>query len=374
MQFLIITPSIKPFYYNKLSLTPTAGTKVYKRNAENVEAMLMEIINTLLLINYRSNIMKRKEFVKRFFIPLMLLAILTFFAGCQDEMTVEPIDNGEPTTDQGALEKLVDLDSSLSSFEANYNEDGLMDFLGKTEEAIYPFRVGHRMRLVSKNLNLDIQDTIAYGTMTKTFEGVLFIAASYDPNASEPDTVIEKPFTSVITRNLIFKKIANTPFPFRNWILVAISLPEGGTQSPNIDMTKLTVFLPDGDTIVVESPNEYFLRRWGHWWRQLPIIRRGESVLLRVKLFSAYEEEDFVTLTYGADRHGQHRVKRLFDLISSTPVNNGFEKVYEQTFTAHQFPGHYHAVINAMPKQVIFDDSTPVEAEAWGMPYFVRWW
>ena len=334
--------------------------------------MLMEIINTLLSINKRSNTMKKTEFVKRFFIPLMLLAVLAFFAGCQDEMTVEPGDPGEPTTDLGALEKIVELDSSLSSFEANYNEDGLMDFLGKTEEAIYPFRVGHRMRLVSKNLNINFEDSLAYGTLTKTFEGVLFIAASYDPNASEPDTVIEKPFTSVITRNLIFKKIANTDHPFRNWRLVAISLPEGGTQSPNIDITKLTVFLPDGDTIVIESPNEYFLRRGDHWWRHFPIIRRGESILLRVELFSAYEEEDFVTLTYNADRRGDHRVKRLFELISSTPVNDGFKKVYEQTFTAHQFPGHYHAIINAMPKQVIFDDSTPVEAEAWGMPYFVR--
>ena len=316
--------------------------------------------------------MKKTEFVKRFFIPLMLLAVLAFFAGCQDEMTVEPGDPGEPTTDLGAMEKLADQDSSLSSFEANYNEDGLMDFLGKTEEAIYPFRVGHRMRLVSKNLNIEfISDTIAIGTMTKTFEGVLFIAVSYDSTASQADTVIQKPFTSVITRKIIFKKIANTPFPFRNWIIVAISLPEGGTHSPNIDLTKLTVFLPNGDTIVVESPNEYFLRIWDGWWRRVPILRRGESVLLRVELFSAYEEEDFVTLTYGANRHGHHRAKKLFELVSSTPVDDGFEKVYEQTYTTHQFPGHYHAVINAMPRQVIFDDAAPVEAEAWGIPYIV---
>ena len=70
--------------------------------------------------------MKKNEFVKRFFIPLILLAVLAFFAGCQDEMTVEPGDSGEPTTDRGALEKLVEQDSSLSSFEANYNEDGLI--------------------------------------------------------------------------------------------------------------------------------------------------------------------------------------------------------------------------------------------------------
>jgi len=332
----------------------------------------MEIINTLLSTNKRSSKMKTKQFIKRFLIPLLLLAVLAFFAGCQDEMTVEPQDSGEPTTDQGALEKLADQDSSLTSFEANYNEDGLMDFLGKTTEAIYPFRVGHKMRLVSKNLNIEYQDTIAFGTLTKTFEGVLFIAASYDSTASEPDTVIEKAFTSVITRNLIFKKIANTDHPFKNWRLVAISLPEGGTQSPNIDITKLTIFLPDGDTIVVESPNEYFLRRWDGWWRQIPIIRRGESVLLRVELFSAYEEEDFVTLTYGADRSGHHRAKKLFELVSSTPVGDGFEKVYEQTFTTHQFPGHFHAVINALPRQVIYDDAAPVENEMWGIPYFVH--
>lgn len=338
---------------------------------KNGEAMLMEIKYTLLSINKRSNTMKKNEFVKRFFIPLMLLAVLAFFAGCQDEMTIEPQGTGEPTTDQGALEKLVDLDSSLTSFEANYNEDGLMDFLGKTDEAIFPFRVGHRMRLVSKNLNIEFEDTLAFGTLTKTFEGVLFIAASYDSTASEPDTVIEKPFTSVITRNIIFKKIANTDRPFRNWIVAAISLPEGGTQSPNIDITKLTVFLPNGDTIVVESPNEYYLRRWFGWWRQIPIVRRGESVMLRAEVFSAYEEEDFVTLTYGSDRFGHHRAKKLFELVSSTPVGDGFEKVYEQTYTTHQFPGHYHAVINAMPGQVVFDDAAPVEAEAWGMPYFV---
>lgn len=338
------------------------------------DEMLMEIINTLLSINKRSNSMKKKEFVKRFFIPLLLLALMAFFAGCQDEMTVEPGDTGEPTTVQGALELLVDQDSSLTSFEANYNEGGLMDFLGKTEEAIYPFRVGHRVRLVNRNLSIAFEDSLAFGTLTNTFEGVLFIAASYNPNATEPDTIIQKPFTSVITRNLIFKKIANTDFPFRNWILVAVSLPEGGTQSPNIDITKLTVFLPDGEILVVESPNEYFLRRWDHWWRRIPILRIGDSVLLRVELFSAYEEEDIVTLTYGADRRGNHRAKKLFELISSTPVDDGFEKVYEQTYTTHQFPGHYHAIINAVPRQVIFDDSTPVEAETWGMPYFVRWW
>jgi hypothetical protein len=324
-------------------------------------------------ITNRSTIMEKKQFVKRFFIPLLLLALLAFFAGCQDEMLIDPVDNTEPTTDKGAMEKLVEEDSSLISFEANYNEDGLMDYLGKTTETIYPFRVGHRMRLVNKTLNITFDnDTMATGILTKTFEGVLFIAASYDSTSIEPDTVIEKPFTSVVTRKIIFIKVANTNNPLMNWVIAAISLPEGGTQSPNIDITHLTVFLPNGDTLNIASPNDYLLRRGHGWWRDIPRLHRGDSVTLRVELFSAYEDDDFVTLTFGANRYGQNRAKKRFELISSTPAGNGFEKVYEQTYTTHQHPGHFHAIINAIPGQVVLDDAAPVEAEAWGVPYFVR--
>ena len=314
--------------------------------------------------------MNFSKLFRRHLLPFLLLGLIVVFFGCQDEMVVEPGDT-EPTTDQGALEKMVDEDSALTSFDYNYNEDGLMDFLGKVDVSIYPFRVGHKMRLVNRTLSIDIQDTIAYGTLTKTFEGILFIAATYDSLGTEPDTVIQKPFTAVVTRNIIFKKIAHTPYPFRNWIIAAISLPEGGTQSPNIDIMKLTAFLPNGDTIQVDSPNDYYVTWRFGWWRQIPILHRGESVLLRVELYSAYEEEDFVTLTYGANRFHNRRAKKIFELVSSTPSGNGWEKVYEQTYTTHQFPGFYHAVINAMPRQVVFDDATPVESEAWGIPYFV---
>ena len=315
--------------------------------------------------------MQKQNNLSRYLLAFFALFILALFVRCQDEMTVDPGDT-EPTTDQAALEKLVDEDSSLTSFDYNYNEEGVMDFLGKVNTPIYPFRIGQKMRLVNRTLSIDIQDTLAYGTLTKTFEGILYIAASYDSSANKPDTLIEKTFTAVVTRNLIFKKIADTPFPRRNWVLAAISLPEGGTQSPNIDLMKMTIFLPNGDTITVDSPNDYFLRRGWGWWRNMPIIGRDDSVKISVEVFSNYEEDDFVTLTWGANRWIKHRVKRLFDLVSSTPNGTGWDKVYEQTFVTQQWPGFYHAIINAMPQQVVLDDSTPVEAEAWGIPYFVH--
>ena len=312
---------------------------------------------------------KQRSFLAHF-LSIIILAMFTLFIGCK-ESVVEP-DSTEPTTDKEAMLKLADEDSAISSFESNYNEEDAMGFLGKTEAEIYPFRVGHKVRLVNRNMDINVVGDTAYGTLTKTFEGTLIIAASYTPGVTAPDTIIRKPFTSVITKKIIFIKVGNSRFPYRNWRVAAISLPEGGVLSPNIDIQKLTVFLPSGDTLIINSPNSYFLSRGPGWWKQLPIIGKNQSVKMRLEVYSAYADTDFVTLTYGADKKGFNRAKRKFVMISSVASGNGYAKVYEQTYTAHQFIGHYHAIVNAFPKQVISDDATLVESETWGVPYFVR--
>lgn len=328
-------------------------------------------INNHLLNIFKEFKMKKQSNLHRYIMAFFALMMIALFVRCQDEMIIDP-DDTEPKTDREALEKMVDEDSSLTSFDYNYDEEGLMDFLGKVTTQIYPFRVGQKMRLVNRTLSIDFQDTVAYGTLTKTFEGILMIAASYDSNAIEPDTIINKSFTAIVTRNLIFRKIAHTPYPRKNWILAAISLPEGGTQSPNIDIQEMNIFLPNGDTLSIDAPNNCYLKRGWGWWHKIPILGHGDSVKVRVKLYSAFEEDDFVSLTWGANRWIKHRVKKLFELVSSTPNGNGFDKVYEQTFRTHQWPGFYHAIINALPQQVILDDAAPVEAESWGIPYFVH--
>ncbi|MBK7227986.1 MAG: hypothetical protein IPH97_03740 [Ignavibacteriales bacterium] len=310
-------------------------------------------------------------FVKRFFLPMLILGILSFFVACQDESTIQP----EADTDEAALLKIADEDSALSSFDPNFDEGSESEFLGKTNTDIYPFKVGHHMKLVNRNLNITFEGDTAYGVLTKTFDGTLFIKGSYDPNATNPDTLIKKVFSATVTRNIVFIKIANTTNRLKNWRIAAISLPEGGTQSPNIDITKLTAFLPNGDTLVINSPNDYYLvRNWGYWWRwnHIPTVLLNQDVTLRVELNSAYADSDFVTLTFGADRNGMHRVKKQFELVSSTQNGNIYEKVYERTFTPNHSLGFHHAIINAMPKQVVYDDQTAVEMESWGIPYYLR--
>jgi hypothetical protein len=312
---------------------------------------------------------KQRSFLAHF-LSIIILAMFALFIGCK-ESVVEP-DSTEPTTDKEAMLKLADEDSAISSFEPNYNEEDAMGFLGKTEAEIYPFRVGHKVRLVNRNMDINVVGDTAYGTLTRTFEGTLIIAASYNSSTTAPDTIIRKPFTSVITKKVVFVRVGNSRFPYRNWRIAAISLPEGGVLSPNIDIQKLTLFLPSGDTLIINSPNSYLLSRGPGWWKQLPIIGKNQSVKMRLEVYSAYADTDFVTLTYGADKKGFNRAKRKFVMISSVASGNGYAKVYEQTYTAHQFIGHYHAIVNAFPKQVISDDATLVESETWGVPYFVR--
>ena len=303
------------------------------------------------------------------FVLLFALSLGFILIGCQDKSSIT--DPGTET-DREAMKTLVEEDSSLTSFDYNYNEDGFPGILGKVQETIYPIRVGVEVSLVNLNFNVDIQGDTAYGTVTKQFEGTLMIEASYDSVGGEPDTVIEKPFASTFTRNVIFVKINHTEIPRKNWVIAAISLPEGGTASPNIDLQKATVFLPNEDSLVIESPNDYYLKRGWGWWRRIPIIAPGQEVTIRVELYSGYEEDDYVSLVYGANRWCHQRAKKLFELVSSTPNGNGYDKVYEQTFTAHQFPGFFHAVINAIQRQVLHDDAAPVESETWGIPYIIK--
>ncbi len=315
--------------------------------------------------------MEKKASIIKNLLSIIALSVIVLLVGCNNSPTGP--DSSQSTTDQQAMLKTIESDSAISSFESNYNEESAMTILGKAATTIYPVKVGQKMRLVSRNFTYNIVGDTAYGTYTTTFEGVLFIAASYDSVSYPPDSLIQKPFTSVITRKIIFVTSGDTIHPYLKWRIAAISLPEGGTLNSNISITKVTAYMPNGDTLAVTDPNNYFLSRGFGWWRKIPRLNRHEPVKVRVELTSAYADTDFVTLTHGCDPHGLHREKNRFYLVSSTQTGNGYDKVYEQTFETHQWPGYFHAVINATPRQVVTDDSTPVESNTWGIPYIVKW-
>ena len=305
---------------------------------------------------------------------LLLFGFFLLLTACAEKSTIVDPAN---SSDYEQLEKLVAEDEVLQSFEPNYNEEEAMDIatsgLAKT---IFPVKVGQKMHLIAFDKNFDIQGDTAYGEITKIFDGTLFIAASFDEfalgDSNIVDTLITKTFTTTVKRFVVFVK-GNPLFPERDWRILSTSLPNGGTDTENISIKKVTVVLPDGSEIIVEDPDTYFLTRESGLRDQLPIINRGGNVLVRVEISSVYEDDDFVTLTHGAMKNDRiHREKRRFALISSELDGGVYTKVYENVWRVNRFPGIKYAIINVIPHQVIFDDSTPVETNSWGIPYIVK--
>jgi len=300
-----------------------------------------------------------------------LIISQSLFTGCSDDSIVDS--NSDPVDIQ-TFYKLLDEDETINSFEPNFNEEEALSFgLGKTNTEFYPFRVGQRTRLTSREMEVQFSDdTSALGVVTRTYEGILFISGSFSSDASAPDTLIQKTFTTTVTRNVQFSKFNNSENPNENWKITAVSLAEGQTNNLNINITKISLTFENGEVLEITSPNDYYLEKVVRKSKEIPNIKRNEAITVRIELESAYADTDFVTLTYGSNKNYFKKYKVKFDEISSMQNGSVYTKVYENELRGNQIPGVFHAIINAMPKQTVHDDATPVEANAWGFPYIVK--
>lgn len=324
------------------------------------------------MINSINTMEVKMIYLKKFFQTASLLVLLFGLFACQEK------DNIVNPDSNSSFEKLVLSDDDILSFEPNYNEEEAMSFLGKLSKTVFPVKVGQNMKLVSRTLEVDSSSETAIGTLTEVFDGKLIIAASFtEPtmprNLANVDTVITKTFSTTITRKIKFEKTVSANAK-RNWRITAVSLPEGGTLNPGVEITRMTVTLPNGDNIDVTNPNDYWLERFPGIRHQIPVINRGQGVKLTVHVKSLYDGEDFISLTFGAVRgQGHHRTKAKFDLISSEFDGAYYNKVYEQTWNEVMQPmGHKHAIVNALPAASLNDSDAPVEENSWGMPYIIK--
>ncbi|MCK9424835.1 MAG: hypothetical protein M0Q21_02225 [Ignavibacteriaceae bacterium] len=315
---------------------------------------------------------------KKILLKLSSVILVLFFAvfiGCKNSPT-DSVVNTDPTTDKAALEKITLEDSALSSFELNYNEEGMMDLmdplgLGKTTSEIFPVKVGRKITSVTRTFTINqITDTTAEGNLVIVFTGNLLIGITRDPSTKVIDTVITKPFVTTVERNVKFVKVANTVNPQMNWRIASSSVTKGGTNSPNIYIKSIKAYLPSGDSITITDPLNYYFSHGLGRMKEMPSFAMNQEVTLVVEIHSAYAAEDFVTLTFGGGQGPMHqRVKGKFTLVSDDEQGN---KVYSLKFHTRPVRGHSHTVIDALPAQVIKDDVAPVESSAWGFPYLVK--
>jgi hypothetical protein len=330
--------------------------------------------------------------MKRLF-SLLILTMLAalLITGCSKDDGVSPVQDpndqlyGSAQTDQQFFELYAQNDEYSTSDETSMNDgdqpQALDDFsVGKVTIPIRPLRWARFIRSFNRLVTLDsvTADSLAYLTVTKTWEGVLLIAAAYDDTSSVPDTVLRKPFTGQATKRFIFKRIANTAVRWRNWRPVAISLIEGGTTSSSaIAISQVKMLFERGgvpDSITVTDPNSTFLRFrriFDVQAGEVPDIQGGHEVTMQVTVVSTDPDTDHVVLRYGFSRDGLHRRRMRLHLVSETFDGAAYTRVYQRTYTMHFLRGVFCAAIDANTHSTMFDDAAPVANSWWGVPYVV---
>lgn len=352
-----------------------------------------------------------------------IIALLIFsLYGCD---RTSPVESGSQSVNS-ALQTITANDPAVQSFEPNFNETTVMSIVGGLAKEIYPVKVGQNLKMVDSQLNFQQHADTAYGYLTQKFEGELLIAASYQQSSSgnpaRIDTLIRKPYSTTVMRVIKYIKVGNTGNQLNDWRVIATSLASGGTNTTNIDINKITITFSDGKVYETTSPNDFFLTMAQGSHHQFPLYNKQSSVTVRVEITSAYKDEDVLTLTHGmmiqglangymmggigsgsmgngmngngmmgggmmnggmngngSSGNGSHmnifgdRNKLRFTLISSTQNGNVYNKVYELRWNAPSVGGGFmHAVVNAMPRQTVYDDTAPVEEKSWGIPMAVK--
>lgn len=314
----------------------------------------------------------------------LFLMVGFLVGGCNNQSTGPESDLAPVgvTNEQEAMKYFAMEDEFVKNAEATFTDDAVqpMDYgtFGKVDAAITPLRFGRFVTSVTHTATVTTMpgDSIAVVNIQKTIEGVFKIKA-LDANGDTLADVIEKPFTDHAARNVIFKRVNRDRVRYwKNWLPVATSLVSGGTVAPNnnIEITMVQMFLPNGDTITVTDPENYYLRyRWTRLFdggrKDVPELLGGQRVLLQATVVSSSPDTDLVALRYGVGLFMRRRMH--MNLISE--INNGgsYTRVYEVPFFVHFHKGWFHAGIDAVTRETLFDDQAPYSVSWWGVPYRV---
>jgi hypothetical protein len=321
---------------------------------------------------------------------ILLLAILLIM-GCKTNSTVGPEMEQPPagvTNEQSAMQQLALQDGFVQNDEQTFDDEAVepadYETLGlyKPTFEITPLRFGRFIDSITTRVLITVQpgDTTAIALATKNIFGQFKIKALNSAGDTLP--IIKKQFHDISTRNIFFKRVSRSvELYWKNWVPVASSLVDGGTVSPNnhIDITKVEMFLPNGDTVTVTDPNNQYLlyrwvwpiRRWHDIRMGVPELNIGDRVRIRVTIQSDQSDTDFVALRLGFDRFHKKRVRLL--LVSERPVGgNMFERVFETSWAIHPRLGLFHAGVDAMTKETVRDDTASYSVNWWGVPFRVR--
>lgn len=317
--------------------------------------------------------------MKTRFLFMLGLALTLMVVGCKKSEVMAPGPNW--SSDEEYLRYAVTASDSVgelnSSDQASLDDQDYqpMDYgtFGKVpaeiEARIKPLRWGRRIENISRSISVQVAGDTAIATIVRTINGRLIIAAAYSDTATVPDTIIRKPFTSNVTKKVKYLRVGRGTDHSRNWRPIGITLVDGGTNTNDFGITKLEFFLPNGDSIVVTNPLQFWLH-FRFRGPNIPELAGNSTVRMRLTLTSATADTELVVLRYGWRSNFKRRVR--VPIISEVNNSGTFTRVYERSWQVHTHRGWFHAMVDAMSKGSLFDDAAPYSNKFWGIPYIVR--
>ena len=325
--------------------------------------------------------MKISKQIKSAILLIIAAAIGLYLAGCS-ENSVTP-DN---QTDDEYIKEVIlqgtgsnqQDDEDLMSNEAyDFDDGGPVGNGGGGDTPIDTLlRWGRRVTGVNVNVNVTSQgDSLKVAEVTRTINGNFIIIGFV---SGSQDTMI-KPFTEVLKRNVIFKRISHNPRPRFNWKLYKVSMVDGETTAPQegtqyVQMNKIEVYINNSLAYTLQGPdftqNVFTPRRFNG--AGIPQVHHGDQVRIKVYTYSTQSEPDIVVWHWARNAFGFHR--EPFVMSSQTPNGQYWDRTYEKTFQIygqHRF-GCFNGFISASTHKSLFDDSpSEFASDLAGAPYRV---
>jgi len=333
----------------------------------------------------------------RFFALFLVVVSLAWLVGCStNNSTVMPPAQA-PSADVQALQQAVATVDSVAAFsnsdQATIDDGGLHadeyqttsagspDFLlgAVSNDSLSPVRWGRHITNVTQSYAVDTTgDTLATVTITQIITGELRIGlGTHRSDTTVVDTVVKKPFTLDIKRKVLFRRVARTNNPLRNWMPVAVTMAEGTSQNTNdfsISSVEITDTHQHYDSTFTDPLNSWFAL--GLFRGCVPRFHGNDSLTVRVTIASADSSNELVYLRHdiAGDRHHPGFGRAKMNLVSVTGTSGNYTRVYSRTLTTH-FPSwglleeRFNVMVDVLSYGTIYDNNAPYSNEIWGAPY-----
>jgi hypothetical protein len=316
----------------------------------------------------------------------MFLIVLSFLliSGCERN-AVEPSNMTDNEYIQSVISGGYDNDytneDNIMMQEYNDLNEGGAVFDNESNPPANPydslFKWGRRITGVNRNYNIVNEgDTLKNVTITTTFTGNFNIIGYI---GGIKDTMI-KPYTEVLNRKVVFKRVANTEFPRRNWRLYQVSNLDGETTQPQIgssvvQITKVEIYKNNSSTpnYVINGPDFnntlYTTKLFGG--DGIPQLDRNDLVKVKIYTTSQSVNTDYVAFHWAKNTFGFHRIP--FTLESETG-SGPYYRVYTKDFNiygSHRIGAH-NAYFSANTHNSLYDDNlNEFASDLVGIPFKV---